>query len=77
MELVNSKKLFRVAQFMCDVEVDGNYLCGSFLECLNGSFNAPKCDDDESFCSEKCPMKSTKAFIEWLKEENQNEESKM
>lgn len=70
MELVNSKKLFRVAQFMCDVEVDGNYLCGSFLEYLDGLCNAPKCVDDEDFCSEKCPMKSTKALIEWLKEEN-------
>lgn len=69
MELVNSKKLFRVAQFMCDVEVDGNYLCGSFLEYLNGSFNAPKCADDEVFCNKDCPMKSIKAFIEWLKEE--------
>ena len=67
MEFVNSDRLNKVAQFMCDVEVDGNYLCGSFLEFLNGSCNAPKCEDDESFCSEKCPMKSVKAFIKWIK----------
>lgn len=67
MEFVNSDRLSKVAQFMCDVEVNGNYLCGSFLEFLNGSCNAPKCEDDESFCSEKCPMKSKENFIKWIK----------
>lgn len=67
MELVNSKKLFRVAKFMCNVEVDENYLCGSFLEHLNGAFNAPKCEDDGAFCMKNCPMKSIEAFIKWLK----------
>jgi hypothetical protein len=69
MELVNSKKLEAVANFLTNIEVNGDYLCGSFLEYLNGSFNAPKClDDDGAFCLENCPMKSKKAFIKWLKE---------
>ena len=67
MEFVNSNRLNKVAQFMCDVEVDGNYLCGSFLEFLNGSCNAPKCADDEAFCMEDCPMKSKENFIKWIK----------
>lgn len=67
MEFVNSDRLNKVAQFMCDVEVDGNYLCGSFLEFLNGSCNAPKCADDEAFCMEDCPMKSKENFIKWIK----------
>lgn len=67
MELVDSKKLFKVAIFMTDTEVNGNYLCGSFLEYLDGSCNAPKCADDEDFCMEDCPVKSAKAFIKWIK----------
>lgn len=67
MEFVNSNRLNKVAQFMCDVEVDGNYLCGSFLEFLNDSCNAPKCADDEAFCMEDCPMKSKENFIKWIK----------
>ena len=58
MELVSSQKLEAVADFLTNIEVDGNYLCGSFLEFLNGSCNAPKCADDEAFCMEDCPMKS-------------------
>ena len=41
MEFVNSDRLSKVAQFMCDVEVDGNYLCGSFLEFLNKHNSKP------------------------------------
>lgn len=67
MELVDSKKLFKVAIFMTNTEVNGDYLCGSFLEYLDGSCNAPKCVDDEAFCMEDCPVKSTKAFIKWIK----------
>lgn len=67
MELVSSQKLEAVADFLTNIEVDGNYLCGSFLEFLNGSCNAPKCADDEDFCMEDCPFKSAKAFIKWIK----------
>lgn len=67
MELVDSKKLFKVATFMADTEVNGDYLCGSFLEYLDGSCNAPKCVDDEAFCMEDCPMKSKENFIKWIK----------
>ncbi len=67
MELVDSKKLESVAKFLTGIEVDGNYLCGSFLEYLDGSFNAPKCVDDEALCMEDCPLKSTYAFIRWFK----------
>ena len=65
MELVSSQKLEAVADFLTNIEVDGNYLCGSFLEFLNGSCNAPKCADDEAFCMEDCPMKEN--FIKWIK----------
>ena len=67
MELVDDKKLEAVANFLTDIEVNGDYLCRSFLEYLNGSCNTPKCADDEAFCMEDCPVKSAKAFIEWLK----------
>lgn len=67
MELVSSQKLEAVADFLTNIEVDGNYLCGSFLEFLNGSCNAPKCADDEDFCMEDCPMKSKENFIKWIK----------
>lgn len=67
MELVSSQKLEAVADFLTNIEVDGNYLCGSFLEILNGSCNAPKCADDEAFCMEDCPMKSKENFIKWIK----------
>lgn len=67
MELVSLNKLEAVADFLTNIEVDGNYLCGSFLEFLNGSCNAPKCADDEAFCMEDCPMKSKENFIKWIK----------
>ena len=67
MELVNDKKLEAVANFLTNTEVNGDYLCGSFLEFLNGSCNAPKCADDEAFCMEDCPMKSKENFIKWIK----------
>lgn len=67
MELVSSQKLEAVADFLTNIEVDGNYLCGSFLEFLNGSCNAPKCADDEDFCMEDCPMKSKENFTKWIK----------
>lgn len=67
MELVSLNKLEAVADFLTNIEVDGNYLCGSFLEFLNGSCNAPKCADDEAFCMEDCPMKSKENFIKLIK----------
>lgn len=67
MELVSSNKLAAVADFLANDEVDGNYLCGSFLEFLNGSCNAPKCADDEAFCMEDCPFYSKENFIKWIK----------
>ncbi len=67
MELVSDEKLEAVADFLTNIEVDGNYLCGSFLEYLDGSCNAPKCADDEAFCMEDCPMKSKENFIKWIK----------
>ncbi len=70
MELVSLNKPEAVADFLTNIEVDGNYLCGSFLEFLNGSCNAPKCADDEAFCMEDCPMKSKENFLNWIKEPN-------
>lgn len=67
MAIVNDAKLEAVANFLTDIEVNGDYLCRSFLEYLNGSCNTPKCQDDEAFCMEDCPVKSTKAFIEWIR----------
>lgn len=67
MEFVSSQKLEAVAKFLVDDEVDGNYLCGSFLEYLDDSFNAPKCVDDEAFCKKDCPMKSKENFTKWIK----------
>jgi hypothetical protein len=68
MEYVNTKKLEAVANFLTNIEVNGDYLCGSLLECLNESFDVPKCTDDEAFCLENCPMKSITNFVKWIKE---------
>ena len=67
MELVSDEKLEAVANFLTNTEVNGDYLCGSFLEYLDGSFNTKKCVDDEAFCMEDCPMKSKENFINWIK----------
>lgn len=67
MELVSDEKLEAVADFLTNTEVNGDYLCGSFLEYLDGSFNTKKCVDDEAFCMEDCPMKSKENFINWIK----------
>lgn len=74
MELVNSKKLEEVADFLTDIEVDGRFLCSYFNNSLKKRLDVP-CDND--LCKESCPFYSNNNFIKWIKEENQNEESKM
>ena len=65
MELVNSGKLKAVANFMTDVEVNGNHLCSYFNNSLKERVDVPcsacKCDGS-------CPFHSKEDFIKWLKE---------
>jgi hypothetical protein len=74
MELVNSKKLEAVANFIAESEVDGRFLCSYFNNSLKKRLDVP-CDTD--VCEDYCPFYSKENFIKWIKEENQNEESKM
>lgn len=74
MAIVNDKKLEAVADFLTDIEVDGRFLCSYFNKSLKKRLGVP-CDND--LCEESCPFYSNNNFIKWIKEENQNEESKM
>lgn len=64
MELVNSKKLEEVADFLTDIEVDGRFLCSYFNNSLKKRLDVP-CDND--LCEESCPFYSKENFLKWIK----------
>lgn len=74
MEFVSSQKLEAVADFLTDIEVDGRFMCSYFNNSLKKRLDVP-CDTD--VCEETCQLYSKDNFVKWIKEENQNEESKM
>ena len=64
-----------VADFLADDEVFGIAPCSHFNNSLKiNRVNVP-CDIGD--CDGDCPFYSKENFLKWLKEENQNEESKM
>jgi hypothetical protein len=75
MELVSLNKLEAVADFLSDDEVFGIAPCSHFNNSLKRDRVDVSCDIGD--CDGDCPFYSKENFIKWIKEENQNEESKM
>ena len=75
MAIVNDKKLEAVADFLSDDEVFGIAPCSHFNNSLKRDRVDVSCDIGD--CDGDCPFYSNNNFIKWIKEENQNEESKM
>lgn len=75
MELVNNNKLEAVADFLTDIEVFGIAPCSH----LNNSLKRDRVDVpcDTGDCDGDCPFYSKDNFVEWIKEENQNEKNQM
>lgn len=65
MELVDSKKLEAVANFIGEMEVEGNCVCDDFNEALKENRIDVPCDLD--VCEDTCPFYSKRNFIRWLK----------
>lgn len=65
MELIDSKKLEAVANFIGEAEVEGNCVCDDFNEVLKENridvpCNAYSCEGD-------CPFYSKENFLKWIK----------
>ena len=65
MGFVDSKKLEMVANFIAELEVDGNCLCTYFNSSLNR--NRVKVPCDTGCCGGVCPFYSKENFIKWIK----------
>lgn len=65
MELIDSKKLETVANFLTDIEVDGRFLCSYLNNSLKRNRIDVPCDTD--ICEDTCPFHSKRNFIRWLK----------
>lgn len=65
MELVSNQKLEAVANFIGEMEVEGNCVCDDFNEALKRNrINVP-CDIGD--CEGDCPFYSKENFIKWIK----------
>ena len=69
MELVSDEKLEAVANFLTNIEVNGDYLCRSFLEYLNEVLKENRVDVpcNGYTCEGNCPFYSKESFLEWIK----------
>lgn len=65
MELVDNKKLEAVANFIGEIEVEGNCVCDHFNATLKENRIDVPCDLD--VCEDTCPFYSKRNFIRWLK----------
>lgn len=65
MELIDSKKLEAVANFIGEVEVEGNCVYDDFNEVLKENRVDVPCDDYS--CGEDCPFYSKGSFLKWIK----------
>lgn len=65
MERVNSKKLEAVANFISEMEVEGNCVCDDFNEALKESRIDVPCDIGS--CEADCPFYSKENFLNWIK----------
>lgn len=65
MELIDSKKLEAIANFIGEAEVVGNCVCDDFNEALKENrVDVPR---DVSCCKENCPFYSKENFLKWIK----------
>ena len=67
MELVDSKKLEEIADFLTDIEVDGRFLCSYLNNSLKRNRIDVPCDVD--LCEDMCPFYSKENFLKWIREE--------
>lgn len=71
MVLVDDKKLEAVANFIGEMEVEGNCVCDDFNEALKENRIDVPCDvsicDDVSICEGNCPFYSKENFLNWIK----------
>lgn len=65
MEIVDSKKLEAVANFIGEMEVEGNCVCDDFNEALKENRIDVPCDGYS--CGEDCPFYSKGSFLKWIK----------
>lgn len=65
MELVSDEKLEAVANFIGEIEVEGNCVCDHFNATLKENRIDVPCDLD--VCEDTCPFYSKRNFIRWLK----------
>lgn len=65
MELIDSKKLEAVANFIGEAEVEGNCVCDDFNEALKENRIDVPCDGYS--CGENCPFYSKGSFLKWIK----------
>lgn len=65
MEYVNSKKLEAVANFISEMEVEGECVCHNFNEALEENRIDVPCDIGS--CEADCPFYSKENFLNWIK----------
>ena len=65
MELVDNKKLEAIANFIGEMEVEGNCVCDDFNETLKENRNDVPCDIGS--CEGNCPFYSKENFLNWIK----------
>lgn len=65
MKLVDNKKLEAVANFIGEMEVEGNCICDNFNEALKENRIDVPCDVYS--CEGDCPFYSKENFIKWIK----------
>lgn len=68
MEYVNSKKLEAVANFISEMEVEGECVCHNFNEALEENRIDVPCDIGS--CEADCPFYSKENFLNWIKKSN-------
>lgn len=65
MGFVNNEKLEAVANFIGEMEVEGNCVCDDFNNSLKENRMDVPCDVDS--CEDACPFYSKENFMIWLK----------
>lgn len=68
MVLVDDKKLEAVANFIGEMEVEGNCVCDDFNEALKENRIDAPCEF--ASCEGDCPFYSKENFLKWIREED-------
>lgn len=72
MEIVSSKKLAAVADFLSGIDIDGQTPCQRFNDFLKRDRVNVPCDIGD--CEGDCPFYSKENFLKWIKEPNRQRE---